>query len=50
MFINTTKSLEDNFTDFKRIIYAYVWVHVEENIHIETEETQTLFFFFFANL
>lgn len=25
MFINTTKSLEDNFTGFKRVVYAYVW-------------------------
>lgn len=30
MFINTTKSLEDNFTDFKRVIYAYVWVFIKK--------------------
>ena len=39
MYINTVESLKDSFTDFKRIIYAYVWVHV-----IETEETHSFVF------
>lgn len=39
MYINTVESLKDSFTDFKKIIYAYVWVHV-----IETEETHEFIF------
>lgn len=44
MYINTVDSLKDSFTSFKRVVYAYVWVHVEEYIHIETDETQAFIF------
>lgn len=44
MYINTVESLKDSFTDFKRIIYAYVWVRVEEYNHIETDDTHVFVF------
>lgn len=44
MFINTVKSLADNFTEFKRLVHAYVWAYVKEYVYAETEETYKFIF------
>lgn len=44
MFINTVNSLEDSFTGFKRVVYAYVWAHAKEYVYTETEETYKFIF------
>lgn len=44
MFINTVKSLEDSFTGFKRVVYAYVWAHVKEHEYTGTEEIYKFIF------
>lgn len=44
MFINTVKSLEDSFTGFKRVVYAYVWAHVKEYEYTGTEEIYKFIF------
>lgn len=33
MYINTVGSLKNSFTDFKKLIYAYVWVQVKEYVY-----------------
>ncbi len=44
MYINTVESLKDSFTDFKRVVYAYVWVQLKEYVHIQTGEDYRLIF------
>lgn len=40
MLINTVKSLEDSFTGFKRVVYAYVWVFIKKESDDEFDFSQ----------
>lgn len=44
MFINTVNSLEDSFTGFKRVVYAYVWANVKEHVYTATGEIDKFIF------
>lgn len=44
MYINTVESLKDSFTDFKRVVHAYVWAQVKEYDYTETDETYRFVF------
>lgn len=44
MYINTVGSLKNSFTDFKKLIYAYVWVQVKEYVYTDRGEDYSFIF------
>lgn len=44
MYINTVGSLKNSFTDFKKLIYAYVWAQGKEYVYTDRGEDYRFIF------